>query len=83
MSSPSGTSFDAKLDGTPAPIKGDIGGTTASVKKLDNGSYQETDSRDGKVVSITTFTVGSDGKLHAVNEDKLNGSTVRYDATKS
>ena len=34
MSSPVGTSFDAKLDGTDTPIKGDVGGTTASVKKL-------------------------------------------------
>src|SRR5690242_18381728 len=30
MSSPSGQSYDAKLDGTATPIKGDIGGTTAS-----------------------------------------------------
>jgi hypothetical protein len=82
LSSPAGYSFDAKLDGTDVPIKGDIANTTASVKKLDDGSYQETDKRDGKVVGVATYTLGSDGKLHVVNEDKLAGSTVKYQMTK-
>jgi hypothetical protein len=80
MSSPSGTSYDAKLDGTDAPIKGDVGGTTVSVKKLADGSYEETAKRGGKIVSVFTFNVGADGKMHAVSEDKLAGSTVRYTA---
>ena len=83
MSSPSGVSYDAKLDGSDAPIKGDTAGTTASVKKLADGSYQETDKRAGKVISVTTFTPGSDGKLHVVSEDKLSGTTIKYDANKS
>jgi hypothetical protein len=82
MSSPAGQSYDAKLDGTDAPIKGDIGGTTASVTKLDNGSYQETDKRAGKVIGVATMMVGADGKLHVVSEDKLAGSTMKYDADK-
>jgi len=82
MSSPAGQSYDAKLDGTDTPIKGDIGGTTASVKKLDDGSFQETDKRDGKVVGVATFMTGADGKLHVISEDKLAGSTIKYDADK-
>lgn len=82
MSAPSGVSYDAKLDGTDAPIKGDIAGTTASVKKLDDGSYQETDKRGGKVISVTTMTPGADGKLHVVNEDRLSGTTIKYVASK-
>jgi len=82
MSSPAGTSYDAKLDGTDAPINGDIGGTTASVKKLADGSYEETDKRGGKVISVTTFTTGADGKMHVVNADKQSGTTVKYDANK-
>ena len=78
MSSPAGQSYDAKLDGTDTPIKGDIGGTTASVKKVGDNSYQETDKRDGKVVSVTTFTVGADGKLNVTSEDKRNDSTMKY-----
>lgn len=83
MSSPSGTSYDAKLDGTDTPIKGDPAGTTASVKKLSDGSYQETDKRAGKVVWVGTYTVGSDGKLHVAGESKLDGSKLTYTADKS
>jgi hypothetical protein len=83
MNSPSGTSYDAKLDGTDTPIKGDPAGTTASVKKLSDSSFQETDKRDGKIVSVTTFTVGGDGKLNVASENKLNGSKFSYSADKS
>jgi hypothetical protein len=81
MSSPSGQSYDAKLDGTETPIKGDIGGTAVSVTRKGD-SYVETDKRDGKVVSVTTFTVGADGKLNVTNEDKRSGSTMKYMADK-
>jgi hypothetical protein len=82
MSSPSGTSYDAKLDGTDTPIKGDAAGTTASVKKLSDTSYQETDKRDGKVVWVGTFAVGADGKLNVQSENKLDGSKFSYSADK-
>ena len=79
MTSPSGVSFDAKLDGTDTPIKGDPAGTTASVKRVGDG-FEETDKRDGKVVGVATFSVGADGKLNAVYENKLDGSKTRYSA---
>ena len=81
MSTPTGQSYDAKIGGGDVPIKGDLGGTTASVTK--NGdSIVETDKRGGKVVSVTTMTPGSDGKLHVVNEDNQNGSTAKFDMNK-
>lgn len=82
MSSPAGTSYDAKLDGTSAPIKGDVGGTTVSVKKLADGSYEETDTRGGKVIGVTKFSVGADGKMTVNGENKLTGSTITYTADK-
>jgi hypothetical protein len=82
VSTPAGVSYDAKLDGTETPIKGDIGGTTASVKKLGAGSYQETDKRGGKVTDVITMTVGTDGKLSFKDENKLNGSTTTSVANK-
>jgi len=82
FSSPSGYSYDAKLDGPDVPIKGDIANTTASVKKIADGSYQETDKRDGKVVGVTTFTLAADGKLNVVGEDKLAGTTTTWTATR-
>lgn len=83
LSSPSGISYDAKLDGTPTPIKGDPAGATASVKKLGDNSYQETDTAGGKVVSKATFTLGADGKLTIVSEDPRNGSKTTWTANRS
>jgi hypothetical protein len=82
MSSPAGQSYDAKLDGTDTPIKGDTAGTTASVKRVGDNSYEETDKRDGKVISVTTFTVGADGKMAVTSVDKRNDSTMKYVANK-
>jgi hypothetical protein len=78
MTTPTGQSYDAKLDGTETPIKGDIGGTSASVKKTGDNTYVETDKRAGKVVSVTTMTLGADGKLNVVSEDKQAGSTAKF-----
>lgn len=81
LSSPSGYSFDAKLGGPGVPIKGDSAGTTAAVAKSGD-SYVETDTRDGKVVGTTTFSVGADGKLTVVGEDKITGSKTTWTATR-
>ena len=81
MSSPAGQSFDAKLDGTDAPVKGDIGGTTVSVQKNGDG-FTITSKRAGKVLSVTTLTPGADGKLAISNENKEDGSTMKYEANK-
>ena len=83
LSTPTGQSYDAKLGGPDVPIKGDNAGTTAAVKKLADGSYEETDKRGGKVVGVTTFSAGADGKLKVVGEDKTNGSTTKWTATRS
>jgi hypothetical protein len=78
MTSPGGTSYDAKLDGTEAPIKGDLAGSTASVKKTDNG-FQETDKRGGKVVGVMTFA-SANGGANVTYENKEDGSKVTYSA---
>lgn len=83
LSTPTGISYDAKLDGTPTPIKGDPAGATASVKKLSANSYQESDTAGGKVVNVTTFTGGSDGKLTIVSVDPRNGSKTTWTANRS
>ncbi len=62
MSSPTGQSYTAKMDGTEAPYKGDPGVTTVSVKKVGADTLVETDKRGDKVVGITRTTVDSAGK---------------------
>ena len=81
-SSPDGTSYEAKIGGGDVPINGDIAGTMVSVTKAGNNSYQVTRKRDGKVVGVTTYTVGEDGKLNGLSENKQNGSTTHWSANK-
>ena len=58
MTNLTGQSYDAKLDGSDTPIKGDIGGTTASVTRSGD-SIVETDKRGGKIISVTTMTLAA------------------------
>jgi hypothetical protein len=83
MSSPTGQSYVAKLDGTDAPYKGDPGTTSVSVKSMGKNTIEETDKRDGKVISVARILVGSDGKTMTLKvEDKLRGTNSQYTATK-
>jgi len=83
MSSPQGTSYEAKLDGSDAPYKGDPGTTTVSVKKLDANHVDEYDKHDGKVIGIAHLSVDPDGKhLKLTYDDKLQGTTFNGTAEK-
>ena len=83
MTNPTGQSYVAKLDGTDAPYKGDPGITSVSVKCMGENTIEETDKRDGKVISVARMTVGSDGKIITLKvEDKLRGSNSQFTATK-
>jgi hypothetical protein len=80
---PTGQSYTAKLDGTDAPYKGDPGTTTVSVKMLGKDTVEETDKRDGKVISISKITVSADGKtIQWIVNDKLLGTTTKGVAQK-
>jgi hypothetical protein len=79
MSTPTGQSYSAKLDGTEAPYKGDPGTTSVSVKSLGKNAFEETDKRNGKVIVVGRATVSADGKtLTYVVDDKLRGTTAQF-----
>jgi len=81
-STPTGQSYTAKLDGNDVPYKGDPGTTTAALKRIGN-SIEETDKRDGKVISVSKLTVAADGKTITIDvDDKLNGTKATYVAVK-
>jgi hypothetical protein len=83
MNSPTGQSYTAKLDGTDAPYKGDPGTTSVSVKRLGKNSIEETDKRDGKVISVARMTVAPDGKSMTIAiTDKLHGTTYEFPSVK-
>jgi len=75
MTTPTGQSYTAKMDGTEAPYKGDPGTSSVTVKKMGPNAFEETDKRDGKVISVARMTVSADGKsMKIVAEDKLHGT---------
>src|SRR5712692_2542775 len=83
MSNPTGQSYTAKLDGMEAPYKGDPGTTSVSVKKVDTNKMEETDKRDGKVISIARMALSADGKSMTIAlDDKLHGTTMQFTALK-
>ena len=83
MTSPTGQSYSAKLDGTDAPFKGDPGTSSVSVKQMGKNVIEESDKRDGKVISVARMSVSSDGKTMSITvNDKLHGTTNKFVATK-
>jgi len=83
MSSPTGQSYTAKLDGTDAPYKGDPGTTSVSVKRMGKNMLEESDKREGKVISVARMTVAPDGKTMRIGvTDKLHGTTSQFVAEK-
>ena len=83
MSTPTGQSYSAKLDGTDSPFKGDPGTTSVSIKRLGKNAVEETDKRDGKVISVSRNTVVADGKtMNIAWSDKLHGTSGSVVAVK-
>jgi hypothetical protein len=79
MSTPTGQSYRAKLDGAEAPYGGDPGVNSVSVKQLGPNMVQETDMRDGKVVSVAVMTLGPDGRTISIAfSDKLHGTDSSF-----
>jgi hypothetical protein len=83
MTNPTGQSYTAKLNGLDAPMKGDPGITSVSVKMLGKDTVEETDKRDGKVIGVFKMTVAADGKTAKASfDDKLQQRTTDFDVTK-
>jgi hypothetical protein len=84
MSSPTGQTYTAKLDGTQAAMKGDPGIDRVSVKIIGTNTLEETDySHDGKPVVVFKMTVEPDGRTaNIIFDDKLANRTNGAIATK-
>lgn len=82
MSTPTGQSYTAKMDGSDAPYKGDPGTTSVNVK-MTGRTLVENDMRAGKLIGTITSTVSDDGKTIAISyHDALRDRTMHYSATK-
>jgi hypothetical protein len=83
MTTPTGQSYTAKLNGAQAPMKGDPGTTSVSVKMMGKNTLEETDYRDGKAISVAKMVVAPDGKtMKLMVDDKLRGTKSEFTAMK-
>jgi len=78
-----GFSYNAKLDGSEAATKGDLGINGISIKLLDPNTLEETTKHNGSVVGIAKTTIDATGKSATVEWiDKLNEASGSYVMTK-
>jgi hypothetical protein len=83
MTNPTGQSYTAKLNGGDAPMKGDPGVSSVSVKMIGKDTLEETDKRDGKVIGVFKMTVASDGKTAKASfDDKLHSTKTDFEVIK-
>ena len=79
MSTPTGMTWEAKLDGKEYPVKGIYADETVSLKPLSDHSIEATYKRDGKIYSIEKITVSADGKkMTTVVDNKQTGRVSTY-----
>ncbi len=83
MTTQTGQSYTAKLNGPQASFKGDSGTTSVSVKMMGKNTLEETDYRDGKAISVAKIVAAADGKtLKIMVDDKLRGAKSEFTAMK-
>lgn len=83
MTTPTGQSYKAKLDGTDSPVKGDPGVTSVSVRMIGKNTLEETYKRNGKPITVIKTVIDADGKTaHIVAVDKQQNRTTEYTSTK-
>ena len=75
--------FDAKFDGNFYPVEDDPAHTMVMLKLLDSNTVEQTNKREGKIVSVLRLTVAPDGKtIHASYENKEDNTTTRSEMRK-
>lgn len=83
LTTPTGYSYTAKVDGTEAPFNGDPGVTVVSLKRIDPNTYEETDKLGDQVVYVAHMTVAADGKTMSIKTHNFRRqSTYEYVAVK-
>ncbi|WP_233150986.1 hypothetical protein [Sphingomonas mollis] len=83
MTYPTGESVTARFGGPAVTMANDPGNTMVKFVRTGPSSFVSTMMREGKVASVTTVTVRPDGRtLDYSNDNKRNGSTAKFTATK-
>jgi hypothetical protein len=80
MTAPTGEKYSAKLDGQDYPYMGNYGISHVALRRLNDNTIEETDKKDGKVLSVSRMSLSPDGKkLMVVSDDKIHGTTNKFE----
>src|SRR5665213_1312124 len=83
MTSPTGQSFSAKMDGKFVTYNGDPGVLSVAIRRIDRHTFVETDRNGAKTVSVNRMTVAADGAtMQMLIHDTLHGATMTLVAVK-
>jgi hypothetical protein len=83
MTTSTGGSWTAKLDGKDYPVKGSYNEDTVSLKKINDHEIEESYKRGGTLIEVDKVTVSADGKtMTIVSEAKLTGRVSTFVSTK-
>jgi len=75
-------SYTVRLDGKDYPVDADRH-STVSLKLIDEYTMEETDKRDGNIMTVARMMVSRDGKsMRVESSDKQRGGTMTYTAEK-
>jgi len=74
-----GQSFTVRFGGPAVAMKGDLGGTTVTARRINATTIEETDHRGGKAAQVYTYTAAPDGKsISVVSYNPIQKSTAKY-----
>jgi hypothetical protein len=84
MTSPTGRSYTAKLDGTEAPYKGHLVVNAVSIMRLSKDTFMETDKHDGEAIRVKRVMVAPDNDktMNIIVTDNLRKTFVLFVADK-
>ncbi|MBY0520257.1 MAG: hypothetical protein K2P79_07510 [Sphingomonas sp.] len=83
MSTKTGQSYTAMFGGPEVVMQGDPGKTMIKLRKISDTSFEETDSRDGKVRTVYTYVALPDGKTVDVTVfNPIQNTTSKFKAFK-
>jgi hypothetical protein len=82
-STPTGETWNARLDGKYYPVKGSYNFDSVSLKQLDGHSIEASFKREDKLIEVDKMTVSPDGKkMTRVADSRLSGRVSSYVAEK-
>jgi hypothetical protein len=70
--------YTAKFDGTDAPWAGNALADTASPKRVDDNTYENTWKKGGKVTVTAKVVVSKDGKAMTVTQSGTDGKGAKF-----